>query len=170
MREFRLQFFTECALNSLWVDRCTFFKCGVVYRVLVIRQYSVCVLHIADQCLTHSSPQSENREGDEEGRSVQSKNLTQTLLGIYDVIVSHKGTSVDFINRDVSQKAPCDYQHSWSLFLSFVFFRVIWTNPRRSSAEPVLQKEVCVCVCAFPLTSVVCSVALLLVFSQSPDD
>uniref|UniRef100_A0A671MCG6 Histone-lysine N-methyltransferase ASH1L-like n=1 Tax=Sinocyclocheilus anshuiensis TaxID=1608454 RepID=A0A671MCG6_9TELE len=62
----------------------------------------------SDQCLAHSSPQSENREGDEEGRSVESKNLTQTLQGIYDVIVSHKGTSVDFINRDVSQKAQCE--------------------------------------------------------------
>ncbi len=72
----------------------------------------MCALHIADQCLTHSSPQSENREGDEEGRSVQSKNLTQTLLRIYDIIVSHKGTSVGFINRDMSQKAQCDYQHS----------------------------------------------------------
>ncbi|ROI36386.1 Histone-lysine N-methyltransferase ASH1L [Anabarilius grahami] len=62
----------------------------------------------SDRRLTHSSPQSENRlsgEGDEEGRSVQSRNLTQTLQGIYDVIVSHKGTTVDFINRDVSQNA-----------------------------------------------------------------
>lgn len=73
----------------------------------------MCVLHITDQCLTHSSPQSENRlsgEGDEEGRSVQSRNLTQTLQGIYDVIVSHKGTTVDFINRDVSQKAEREAQ------------------------------------------------------------
>jgi len=77
------------------------------------------VLHITDQHLTHSSTQSENRLGgerDEEGRSVRSRNLTQTLQGIYDVIVSHKGTSADFINRDVLQKpetgAQCEDQHS----------------------------------------------------------
>lgn len=79
----------------------------------------MCVLHITDQRLTQSSPQSENRlsgEGDEEGRSVQSRNLTQTLQGIYDVIVSHKGTTVDFINRNVSQnaerEAQCEDEHS----------------------------------------------------------
>lgn len=76
----------------------------------------MCALHIADQCLTHSSPQSENREGDEEGRSVQSKNLTQTLMRIYDVIVSHKGSSgqtlaaplLNLCSRKRSGSAPVD--------------------------------------------------------------
>ncbi|XP_050986550.1 histone-lysine N-methyltransferase ASH1L isoform X2 [Labeo rohita] len=70
----------------------------------------------SDQCLTHSSPQSENREGDDEGRSVQSKNLTQTLQGIYDVIVSHKGSSgqtlaaplLNLCSRKRSGSAPVD--------------------------------------------------------------
>uniref|UniRef100_A0A8C1UWI8 Bromo domain-containing protein n=1 Tax=Cyprinus carpio TaxID=7962 RepID=A0A8C1UWI8_CYPCA len=70
----------------------------------------------SDQCLTHSSPQSENREEDEEGRSVQSKNLTQTLQGIYDVIVSHKGSSgqtlaaplLNLCSRKRSGSAPVD--------------------------------------------------------------
>ncbi|RXN28184.1 histone-lysine N-methyltransferase ASH1L-like isoform X1 [Labeo rohita] len=72
--------------------------------------------HFSDQCLTHSSPQSENREGDDEGRSVQSKNLTQTLQGIYDVIVSHKGSSgqtlaaplLNLCSRKRSGSAPVD--------------------------------------------------------------
>lgn len=76
----------------------------------------MCALHIADQCLTHSSPLSENREGDEEGRSVQSKNLTQTLMRIYDVIVSHKGSSgqtlaaplLNLCSRKRSGSAPVD--------------------------------------------------------------
>ncbi|KAK2903240.1 hypothetical protein Q8A67_007953 [Cirrhinus molitorella] len=70
----------------------------------------------SDQRLTHSSPQSENREGDEEGRSVQSRNLTQTLQGIYDVIVSHKGSSgqtlaaplLNLCSRKRSGSAPVD--------------------------------------------------------------
>ncbi|XP_073702768.1 histone-lysine N-methyltransferase ASH1L-like isoform X2 [Garra rufa] len=70
----------------------------------------------SDQRLTHSNPQSENREGDEEGRSVQSKNLTQTLQGIYDVIVSHKGSSgqtlaaplLNLCSRKRSGSAPVD--------------------------------------------------------------
>ncbi|XP_016321907.1 histone-lysine N-methyltransferase ASH1L-like isoform X2 [Sinocyclocheilus anshuiensis] len=71
----------------------------------------------SDQRLTHSSPQSENREGDEEGRSVQSRNLTQTLQGIYDVIVSHKGSSgqtlasplLNLCSRKRSDSAPVDF-------------------------------------------------------------
>lgn len=87
----------------------------------------MCVLHITDQHLTHSST-TENRlggEGDEEGGSVRRRNLTQTLQGIYDVIVSHKGTSVDFINREVSQKpeteAQCEDQQLITLSVICVF-------------------------------------------------
>ncbi|XP_039536024.1 histone-lysine N-methyltransferase ASH1L-like isoform X1 [Pimephales promelas] len=73
----------------------------------------------SDQHLTHSSTQSENRLGgerDEEGRSVRSRNLTQTLQGIYDVIVSHKGSSgqslaaplLNLCSRKRSGSAPVD--------------------------------------------------------------
>ncbi|KAK7157475.1 hypothetical protein R3I93_008842 [Phoxinus phoxinus] len=73
----------------------------------------------SDQHLTHSSTPSEDRlsgEGDEEGRSVRSRNLTQTLQGIYDVIVSHKGSSgqslaaplLNLCSRKRSGSAPVD--------------------------------------------------------------
>ncbi|TRY59483.1 hypothetical protein DNTS_017876 [Danionella cerebrum] len=70
----------------------------------------------SDQNQSHLNSQSERREGCEESRSVPCKNLLQTLQGIYDVIVSHKGASgqtlaaplLNLRSRKRSGSAPVD--------------------------------------------------------------
>lgn len=70
----------------------------------------------SDQRLSQWNLWSESRERGEERKSEQSPNLMQTLQGIYDVIVSHKGSSgqtlaaplLNLCSRKRSDSAPVD--------------------------------------------------------------
>ncbi|XP_051576672.1 histone-lysine N-methyltransferase ASH1L-like isoform X3 [Myxocyprinus asiaticus] len=72
----------------------------------------------SDQCQTQSSPQSENGlsgEREEEKRTVQSRNLTQTLQEIYDVIISYKGSSGQTLAAPLLNL--CSRKSEWGLRL-----------------------------------------------------
>lgn len=137
-----------------------FFKCGM-YHVLVIRQYSVCVRGCVFCTLQTSAwltrahslkTERKTRRGEVYRAKTSRKHSRASMTSLSVTRVHLLILLIEMCHKRLSVKT-CTADHS---FCHLCFFRVIWTNPRRSSAEPVLQKEVCadvcMCVCAFPLT------------------